>query len=537
MTLRSLSIAPRATLCFALVSLLVIVLGVFSLLELGRMRAAHRDVQQNWLVSLDAVDTLQRNLILVRLETIRLAVDPAKAAQTRATLQQLLGTLENDFAAYRTRYARDRQEQQLVQAAGTALERYRQNVADLLGLPSIEQQVAFINADLRDSAAVFLESLRALRTFNHAGIEAAGEHVEATYRQGQLAVWTSIGIAVLLTLVLAWLLTRSLVRPLTEALTTAERIAQGDLTGRIQTAGRDEPARLLAALARMRDHLADAIRQIAHSSTQLAAAAEQMAAVTDESTRGLQSQHAEVEQAAAAVNQMSAAVDEVSRNASAASDAARASSQSALDGNRHVGQTVSAIRGLSERVRGTSEQVSGLAAQAQDISKVLDVIRGIAEQTNLLALNAAIEAARAGEQGRGFAVVADEVRALAHRTAASTQEIEQMISRIQTGTEGAVAAMHDSSEEAGRTLAMADEAGRSLEAIVAAIGQINERNLQIATASEEQAHVAREVDRSLVSIRDLSIQSASGANQTAAACSDLARLAQELNQLVLRFQV
>ena len=173
----------------------------------------------------------------------------------------------------------------------------------------------------------------------------------------------------------------------------------------------------------------------------------------------------------------------------------------------------------------------------QGISKVLDVIRAIAEQTNLLALNAAIEAARAGDAGRGFAVVADEVRALAHRTQQSTQEIEQMIGGIQQGTNQAVDAMQHSSQRARATLEMARAAGKALDTITEAISHISERNLVIASASEEQAQVAREVDRNLVNIRDLAQQTAAGAHQTSAASQELSRLAVDLNGLVMRFRV
>jgi methyl-accepting chemotaxis protein len=192
---------------------------------------------------------------------------------------------------------------------------------------------------------------------------------------------------------------------------------------------------------------------------------------------------------------------------------------------------------MTEDVKAASSLVEGLAEQGRDIGKVLDVIRSIAEQTNLLALNAAIEAARAGEAGRGFAVVADEVRALAHRTAQSTREIEQMVAGIQSGTSETVQCMALNTSRTQNTLELARAAGDALEQITDAISQINERNLVIASASEEQAQVSREVDRNLVNIRDLATQSAAGANQTSAASHELSRLAVDLNGMVARFVI
>ncbi|WP_456291240.1 methyl-accepting chemotaxis protein [Pseudomonas palmensis] len=248
-------------------------------------------------------------------------------------------------------------------------------------------------------------------------------------------------------------------------------------------------------------------------------------------------QNNELEQAATAVNQMTAAVEEVARNAVSTSQASQASTDTARQGRDKVVETVKAIQAMTQDVQTTSAQVEGLAEQGREIGKVLDVIRSIAEQTNLLALNAAIEAARAGEAGRGFAVVADEVRALAHRTAQSTQEIEQMVAGIQTGTGDAVQSMSLNTNRTQSTLELARSAGDALEQIAASISQINERNLVIASASEEQAQVSREVDRNLVNIRDLATQSATGANQTSAASHELSRLAVELNGMVARFVI
>jgi len=288
---------------------------------------------------------------------------------------------------------------------------------------------------------------------------------------------------------------------------------------------------------RMQQNLRKTIEQISGSATQLASAAEELSAVTEEASRGVQQQNNEIEQAATAVNEMTAAVEEVARNAVSTSQASQQSTQAAREGRDRVVETVSAIQAMTQDVQTTSNLVEGLAEQGRDIGKVLDVIRSIAEQTNLLALNAAIEAARAGEAGRGFAVVADEVRALAHRTAQSTREIEQMVAGIQNGTGEAVQSMQLSTDRTQTTLELARSAGVALEQITVAISQINERNLVIASASEEQAQVSREVDRNLVNIRDLATQSAAGANQTSVASHELSRLAIDLNGMVARFVI
>ncbi len=390
-----------------------------------------------------------------------------------------------------------------------------------------------INSHADDMTRALLD----LQRINSDEAGSAAERSVAVYESALMWVVITIALAAIATVILALMFTRSIVRPLNQALTVAETVASGDLTQEFVIDGKDEPARLLAALKTMQLSLRRTIQGISDSSNQLASAAEELNAVTEDSSRGLHQQNHEIEQAATAVNEMTAAVDEVARNAVATSEASRESDATAQHGRQQVIKTVDSIGLLANDVTTTATQVEQLAGQVRDISKVLDVIRSIAEQTNLLALNAAIEAARAGDAGRGFAVVADEVRALAHRTQQSTQEIEQMIGDVHQGTDKAVLAMQTSNERARTTLDVARTAGDALDDIARAISQISERNLVIASASEEQAQVAREVDRNLVNIRDLSLQSSAGANQTSAASQELARLAIDLNELVARFRI
>jgi methyl-accepting chemotaxis protein len=396
---------------------------------------------------------------------------------------------------------------------------------------------AILNDQMSPLADEIAATLRQLVELNKQNAGLATEAARLVFKQSRVWVAVMIAMAALITVGLALLLTRSIVVPLSQSLSVAEVVAGGDLTGDIHIVGKDEPARLLQALKSMQHNLRDTIRRISESSTQLASAAEELSSVTEDATRGLHQQSQEIEQAATAVNQMTAAVEEVANNAVATSEASRESDRIARQGREQVQQTVTSIEFLAGDVTNNAAQVEALAQKVHGISKVLDVIRSIAEQTNLLALNAAIEAARAGDAGRGFAVVADEVRALAHRTQQSTQEIEQMIGGIQQGTDSAVSSMQQSNSRARSTLELAKSAGSALEEIASAFTLINERNLVIASASEEQAAVAREVDRNLMNIRDLAMQTSAGANQTSAASQELSKLAVDLNGMVARFSV
>ncbi|MBP5096830.1 methyl-accepting chemotaxis protein [Pseudomonas protegens] len=541
MSLRNLNIAPRAFLGFAFIALLVVVLGVFAVNRMAVIREASVDMESNQLPSVGFLGNLTENVLRLRILSFRVLVnrEPAGLAEAQTRIGVLVDNARKAQASYAALPAGP-QEAALYKTFATTLDNYLQAQNEMLELSrqnKLDEMRSLINSRIKEGTDQMGEQLNQLIAINAADARSASKAAGEHYSSAIAGIVAVAVLAALLTIVLALLLTRSIVTPLNRALNAAQVIAGGNLRQAIEVDGKDEPARLLQALAEMQASLRRTIEQIAGSATQLASASEELSAVTEEASRGLQQQNNEIEQAATAVNEMTAAVEEVARNAVSTSEASRQSTQAAREGRDRVVETVDAIQTMTHDVQSTSVMIEGLATQGRDIGKVLDVIRAIAEQTNLLALNAAIEAARAGEAGRGFAVVADEVRALAHRTAQSTQEIEKMVAGIQNGTGDAVESMQQSNQRTQSTLELARAAGVALEQIAESINQINERNLVIASASEEQAQVSREVDRNLVNIRDLATQSAAGANQTSAASHELSRLAVDLNALVARFVI
>jgi methyl-accepting chemotaxis protein len=526
---------------FGLLALLVVTLGLFALAQMSSMREQSEEVESNWLPSVINVGTMSQDLLRIRALTFRLLVnrDPAVQQQNVArieSLKQALAKAQNDYDALIVLP----EERSLFDRYLELEKQYLEMQAQVMRLATGDQIQAaetLVNGEMNQLADTLTATLNQLIELNNQHAHLATDKAQTVYVGARLWVMVLLAGALVLTVILAYVLTRSIVNPLAQSLQVAEVVATGDLTPQISIQGRDEPARLLVALKTMQQSLRDTIGRISDSSNQLASASEELSAVTEDATRGLQQQTQEIEQAATAVNQMTAAVEEVASNAVATSEASRESDRIAREGQARVQQTVVSIEELAAGVSTNVDEVGQLAEQVHGISKVLDVIGSIAEQTNLLALNAAIEAARAGDAGRGFAVVADEVRALAHRTQQSTREIEQMIDGIQQGTDRAVDGMEQTRERARNTLDGAHAAGAALEEIAAAISRINERNLVIASASEQQAQVAREVDRNLTNIRDLALQSSAGASQTVEASQALSQLAVDLNTLVRRFSV
>jgi len=343
-------------------------------------------------------------------------------------------------------------------------------------------------------------------------------------------------LAVVIGLAAATVISRMIVGPLRYTVQLAQRVADGDLSQSETVTRRDELGQLQQAMYAMTESLRGLIGRIGGGVGQIAAAAEQLSAVTAQTSIGVQKQREETDQVATAMHQMAATVQEVAQNAEQASLAARQADQQARQGDLVVQEAIGQIGNLSGEVEHSAQAIEELNAESGRIGSVLEVIRAVAEQTNLLALNAAIEAARAGEQGRGFAVVADEVRALARRTHDSTEEIESLIGNLQQVAQKAVEQMQTSRNLTQRTVELASEAGIALGRITESVSTIEQMNQQIAAASEEQSAVAENISESVTRVRDIGEQSASGSEQTASASAELARLGIELQGLVARFR-
>ena len=426
MSLRNMNIASRAFLGFALIGALMLILGIFALMQMSEIRDAGDEVAENSVPSIQSLNGLTVTGIRMRVLAYRLLTN--READVQEKTIELIATRNKQISDAQVVYEKlisSPEERSAYTEYVQLLGESRQIESRIIGFSragNVEEMAKLLNGESASNSDKMNVVLAKLSDLNSKQLSATNKAAADEYSSAFNLVVGLLVIATVLTILFAWLLTNSITRPIAAALDAAEGIAEGNLTRPIKVDGTDEAGRLLLAMQKMQEKLRDTLMRISGSATQLASAAEELNAVTDEGARGLTQQNNEIEQAATAVNEMTSAVEEVARNAISTSDASKNATTSAGDGRDLVMETVSAIERMSGDVQSTADLVGNLANESRDIGKVLDVIRGLADQTNLLALNAAIEAARAGEAGRGFAVVADEVRALAHRTQQSTSE-------------------------------------------------------------------------------------------------------------------
>jgi methyl-accepting chemotaxis protein len=460
------------------------------------------------------------------LRIIRLRIGTNPQADAYQPLQQTLDSLAAHLNSIKGEFVTSL-DQDLIQQQNNSVIEYGQLLRDLVR-PNADQAPMFkrmgqLGDQLLDTTQKLIDSQNSKR------------NADATSAKTLLTLVAVL--ALLLGTLAAWMITRQIIIPLQDTLQVVNRIAEGDLSHRVQITRRDELGQLQSGLQRMKHNLHELIDGIRAGVIQVASAAEQLSTVTEQTNAGVNNQKAETDHVATAMNEMTATVQNVARDAEEASAAASIADQQACEGEQIVGEAIAQIKRLAEELNQSADAVRHLQEQSDKIGGVLDVIKAVAQQTNLLALNAAIEAARAGEAGRGFAVVADEVRNLALRTQRSTEEIESLVAGVQSGTHAVASGMESSLLLSESSVEYTHRAVSALENITSKVSIIQSMNQQIATAAEQQSAVTEEINRSVINVRDISDQTASTCEETASSSIELARLGHELEALVGRFKV
>ena len=408
--------------------------------------------------------------------------------------------------------------------------------ADFLRLVALEKEFGLnsgsgLLGELRNTIHQTEEMIDKTEKAMVAVIETNAKRIEMIF------VSVSVLLAMLNIGLIIWIAT-GIIRPLDKlSQAMSHACKEKDLTQQVDISGKDEVANMANIFNTMLNKFSDLMTQVLNSSNQLSNSAEQLTAITDKASQDVMRQRGESEQVATAINEMSSTVQEVAQNANEAASASRTADEQADKGNQVVTSAIDGINGLAEQVSNTAEVIKDLEGESHNISTVLNVIRDIAEQTNLLSLNAAIEAARAGEQGRGFAVVADEVRTLAQRSQESTQEINDIINRLQEKSTLAVSAMENGLKQTESTVEQAQQAGAALQEITMAVTAINEMNMQIASAAEEQSSVAEEINRNVVNITQIADETSDSAKETYDTSHSLAQMAVQLRGMINQFKV
>jgi methyl-accepting chemotaxis protein len=539
--LRSLKIGKRLTIGFSLLVLISIVVGASSFYRLVEIKSNLSNLAERRLPAALLVGKMNSEFLLIRLQLANLLI--AKADSDKGPLQDALSQAVrqyNDTSTQAAEFHKTAAGRATFEQVLTAKIKFDALYAELMVLINsnkIDEALQFRQANFTDAARDVTTALVELADYQRlTGIKQAeaGEH---SIFLAEMTALLAVIFAMVFGATLAVLITRSLVRPIETAVVASQAIAAGDLSFHFTDEAPDEAGVLVRAMVTMQKQLQSTLDDINKSASQLTVTSEELSVVTESSAHTMQQQSAELDMAATAVTELTTAIEEVARSAAATSDNSTQADKTSQQGHQKVNSTIQSIQSLEGDIQLSRADIIQLSEHVNEIGKVLDVIRAIAEQTNLLALNAAIEAARAGESGRGFAVVADEVRALAHRTQQSTKMIEQTIKTVQAGTQKTVVTMEQSSERATQTLKLAMEAGAALKLITQSIGQISDQNMTIASAAEQQATVAREVDKNLINIKDLSAQTSAGADETKASSIELAKLAEHLSDLVKQFKV
>ncbi|MDX7798820.1 methyl-accepting chemotaxis protein [Aeromonas caviae] len=542
MSYKHLSIGKKIAAVFAVIAVISAVFGLFLATELRDIRDRVLNFTDSTLPSVLSVDNLLYDVSYVRRAQFALLMveDAVDRQVRRARIQESLGKVQQVMDAYEATVGAEHERQ--------AFNRVKQQWLQYLG--AVNQVDALLFQGSRDEAreALFRSNglytelelaVRALVKVNLGFVEENRGSLLGSVTMVMTFAVVSIATLLIFMGVMTWFLTRQICLPLQAVVAQANAIALGDLTHRLdrQHIGQDELGMLASASLKMQDNLRGLIEEVAAAVTQLGAAIEEVSAVSEQSSQGIQSQQQEIAQVATAMAQMKATVADVAGNTEVASESASSANALARRGSQDVQGALDAITRVAGEMEQAGNLVSELEKESAQINLVVDVIRGIADQTNLLALNAAIEAARAGEQGRGFAVVADEVRTLAGRTQASTGEIVAIIETLQARANRAKSVTGQSCEMIRQCVSQSERTSAGIRQIEEAVAQIADMAIQIASACGEQDAVSDELGRNVARINDSSNEVATGADHTAKACLELSQLAAGLRQSMGRFRL
>jgi methyl-accepting chemotaxis protein len=537
---RNLKVGMKLTAAFAVLLALCGFLGLFSITQLAKMNGTMEDIATNAIASMrelgemrDACNQVRRSqLVLLTLQ------DPALRTNELEKQSQAEELLKEHSAKYEASIDSAKEKQ--------LYEDFQRNWADYvrkgdeLSQAAKEGKKARVDAATNAASEAFHSAFEVLQQdtkLNDDGAEQSRQSAEASYRASRMWVIGILVACVGLGLIMAFSITKAIVGPVKKTVDVLESLAKGDLTQQLPLATKDEMGDMARSLNQAITAMHSTVVSIEQNSQALATASEEISSAATQTASGADSQQQQATQVATAMQEMSATVLQVSENSNKAADAARLAANTARDGGQIVEEALASMRSIADSVGNTAKKIEELGKSSKQIGEIVGVINDIADQTNLLALNAAIEAARAGEQGRGFAVVADEVRKLAERTTKATKEIAQMIQNIQAETEHAVETMEQGTKQVEKGVETTSKAGSSLHEIIKSSEQVGEMITHIATAATEQSSATEQVNGNVEQIAKITRESAAGAQQSAKACQELSGLAMDLQALVSKFKV
>ncbi|MFQ1850965.1 methyl-accepting chemotaxis protein [Aeromonas veronii] len=539
---KNLSIGKKIAVVFAVIAAVNVLFGVFLSSELRGVRDRVLNFTDSTLPSVLSVETLLYDVSYVRRAQFALLMvdDAADLQARRGRIQENIRKVDEAFRAYEATVGADNERQVFNQAKQQWLTYQRSvNEFDMLLVQGQHDQAKTQLFASNPLFGALEQAVNSLIQVNLGFVKENRGSLLGSVSMVTTFAMVSIGALLVFMVVMTWFLTRQICLPLQAVVAQANAIAAGDLTHQLerQHIGRDELGMLAKASLKMQDNLRGLIEEVVAAVTQLGTAIEEVSAVSEQSAKGIQSQQQEISLVATAMTQMKATVADVAGNTEHTSESASAANTLARKGNQDVQRSLVAITRVAEEIEQAGTLVAELERESAQINVVVDVIRGIAEQTNLLALNAAIEAARAGEQGRGFAVVADEVRTLAGRTQASTGEIVAIIETLQARANQAKEVTGQSCEMIRQCVDQSEQTGTGIQQIEEAVAQIADMAIQIASACGEQDAVSDELGRNVERINESANEVAQGADHTARACLELSQLAVGLKQTIGRFRL